>query len=75
MDYKEVAVRALKTFGQAFLAQLALSAADLLHAPSLSVVEKLLFAAAVAAGSVVWNTVLLPAWQGSHAQVKAFLSR
>lgn len=69
MDYREIAVRAAKTFGQVFLAQVALSALDLLKEPSLSLVEKVAISAAALAASVVWNTVLVPAWDKSKVKL------
>ena len=68
MNYKDIAVRAAKTFGQAFVAALLASGFGWLSAPSLSVVEKVLLAAVVAAVSVVWNTVLVPVFKPVSAK-------
>ena len=63
MNYKDIAIRAVKTFGQVFVTSLILSSANLLQAPSLSVAEKLLLSLAVGAATIVWNTVLVPVFE------------
>lgn len=62
VNLSDVAVRALKTFGQAFVAFLLANALNFTHLTSVSSAEKLLFAGVVGAVSVVWNVVLVPLW-------------
>lgn len=54
MNYKDVAVRAVKTFFQVFVTTLIVTDNPLSKAA--------VFSAATAAATVVWNTVLVPAW-------------
>lgn len=54
MDYKDIAIRAAKTFCQAFVATLL--------ATNQPVSKQAAFSAFIAAITVVWNTVLVPAF-------------
>lgn len=65
---KDVAVRAAKTFAQAFVAAIVLPAADAFNLASW---KAAVLAAGAAAASVVWNTVLNP----TVGAVQAKLSR
>jgi hypothetical protein len=55
LNHKDIAYRALKTGAVVFLVTLGGSLANLAHMPSLSDAEKLLFAAAAAAGTAILN--------------------
>lgn len=54
LDLKDVAVRSVKTFFQAFVVVLAATDEPLS--------EQAIFAAAIAGVSAAWNTVLVPSW-------------
>lgn len=69
MSYRDVAVRALKTFGQAVLAFVVANLASILSTHSLSTGKQLAFAALVAGVSAAWNLVLVPAFRPVTAKL------
>lgn len=69
VDYKDVAIRAAKTFAQVFVAALLASAVNFTAITSVSDGKKLLLSALVAAVSVVWNTVLVPVFKPVTAKL------
>ena len=63
LDYKDIAVRAAKTFAQAFVGFLLLNVTNITQLTNISTDKQLVVAGVVAAVSVVWNVVLVPIWQ------------
>lgn len=69
MNYKDITIRAVKTFAQAFVAFVSASGLDFAHISKWSFVEKVLVSACVAGASAVWNVVLVPIYQPVKARL------
>ncbi len=60
LEVKDIVIRAVKTFCQAFVTFLVASGFDFAHIQNWSSVEKILVSAAISGATVVWNTILIP---------------